>query len=251
MRQTILLSIALLLVHFSYGQKGQKDQMDQIGQTFEESKLANSFDTLTVKIGADFGIQYQNLYQYADSALAPVGTGFNLPEANLIIDGYLARGIRVNMMDYLSTRHHDAGIVKGGFIQLDRLPFMHNDFLDKMMDNITIKVGDMELNYGDEHFRRTDNGRLVRNAFVGNYIMVAFTTAPAIEVFCKNKSGWLGLIGVTTGDVNQYLNQYNATTKTYTPINAANQLGIYGKIGFDKQLTPDLRIRLTLSGYHQ
>ena len=251
MKHLFTLLATLLIAQYSFGQYGQ------IGQTFEESKISNSFDTLKVKIGADFGIQYQNLAQHADSILVPVGRGINLPEANLNIDAFLAKGIRVNLVDYLATRHHDAGIVKGGFLQIDRLPFINSPFADKIMDYLTIKVGEMELNYGDEHFRRTDNGRLVRNAFVGNYIMDAFTTAPAIEVLfrCKN-TGWLGMVGVSTGSVNQTLTTTTAgAAKTpgavYTPINVATQLAVYGKIGYDKQITPDFRLRLTLSGYHQ
>jgi hypothetical protein len=87
--------------------------------------------------------------------------------------------------------------------------------------------------------------------------MDAFTTAPAIEVLfrCKN-TGWLGMVGVSTGSVNQTLTTTTAgAAKTpgavYTPINVATQLAVYGKIGYDKQITPDFRLRLTLSGYHQ
>ncbi len=252
MKHLFTLFTTFLIVQYSFGQYGQ------IGQTFEESKVSNSFDTLKVKVGADFGMQYQNLAQHADSILVPVGRGFNLPEANLNIDAYLARGIRVNLIDYLSSRHHDLGIVKGGFLQIDRLPFINSPELDKIMDYFTIKVGEMEINYGDEHFRRTDNGRLVRNAFIGNYIMDAFTTCPAIEVLFRN-NGWLAMAGVGTGTVNQVFSSQvtipaTKTTPaitTYSSWNVLSQLAAYGKIGYDKQITSDFRIRLTLSGYHQ
>ncbi len=55
------------------------------------------------------------------------------------------------------------------------------------MNYLTLKVGVMELNYGDEHFRRSDNAEVMNNAFVGNYIMDAFTTAPGIGGYVPQK----------------------------------------------------------------
>ena len=243
MKRTYLLIIAVFITICSFGQR----YGESIGQQFEESKAANNFDSLKIKIGADFAMQFQNLGQHADSAIVPVGRGFNLPEANLNIDAFLAKGIRVNLVDYLSSRHHDTGIVKGGFIQLDRLPFIQSSVLDKVMDYVTIKIGEMEINYGDSHFRRSDCGRVINNEFVGNYIMDPFTTAPAAEIVAQN-NGWLGEIGTTTGTVNQVLTN---NTNKYTAINVLGEMAVYGKIGIDKRFSPDFRLRVTLSGFHQ
>jgi hypothetical protein len=40
-----------------------------------------------------------------------------------------------------------------------------------LFEIVTVKVGHMEINYGDAHFRRSDNGNALYNPFVGNYIM--------------------------------------------------------------------------------
>jgi hypothetical protein len=219
------------------------------GQKFEEPKLTAKFDTLKVKIGADFGLQYQSLHEASDSAkLVPLGTGVNLPTANFNIDAYLGQGMKVNLVTYLAARHHNDTWVKGGYLLIDHLP-INWALADKVMENITLKVGVMELNYGDAHFRRSDNGNIINNRFVGNYVLDAFCTAPAIEVMYR-KNGLLAMLATTTGIVNQQIVTYNATTKTYTPYNQYDELGYYGKIGYDKQLNEDLRVRLTLSAYH-
>jgi hypothetical protein len=116
------------------------------------------------------------------------------------------------------------------------------------MDYLTAKVGVMELNYGDEHFRRTDNGRATTNAFVGNYIMDAFTTAPAAEFMFRNPQGLLLMAGITTGSVSQSLTSFR--NGVYTEYNAARELGFYWKAGYDKKFSDDVMARLMVSGYH-
>ena len=53
------------------------------------------------------------------------------------------------------------------------------------MQIVTVRVGHFEINYGDAHFRRSDNGNAIYNPFVGNYIMDAFTTEIGGEVYLK------------------------------------------------------------------
>ena len=221
------------------------------GQQFEESVVTpENFTKPQVKVGADFALQFQALNHHADTArLIPLGKGVNLPTANLNISAILADGIEVNLTTYLSARHHNESWVKGGYLLLDKLPFIHSTLVDKAMEYLTFKVGVMELNYGDAHFRRSDNGNIIRNPFVGNYITDAFTTAPALEVFFK-KNDIIAMLGVTNGSLQPRLIAYNATTRKYTTLNFVDNLAIYGKVGYDKQINEDLRVRATVSLYH-
>ena len=221
------------------------------GQQFEESVVTpENFTKPQVKVGADFALQFQGLNHHADTArLIPLGKGVNLPTANLNVSAILADGIEVNLTTYLSARHHNEAWVKGGYLLLDKLPFIHAAAVDKAMEFLTFKVGVMELNYGDAHFRRSDNGNIIRNPFVGNYITDAFTTAPALEVFFK-KDAIIAMAGITNGSLKPQLITYNATTRKYTTMNFAENLAIYGKVGYDKQINEDLRVRATVSLYH-
>src|SRR4030042_2949538 len=221
------------------------------GQLFEESVAdTGNFDKSKVRVGADFAMQFQALEHHADTArLIPLGKGINLPSANLVLNATIADGIEVNLTTYLSSRHHNEAWVKGGYLLVDKLPFINSAAIDKAMEFLTFKVGVMELNYGDAHFRRTDNGNAIRNPFVGNNIIDAFTTAPAFEALYRN-NGIIIMGAVTTGTLKPSLVGYSASASKYTAYNVAEELGFYGKIGYDKQITEGFRLRATLSAYH-
>jgi len=102
---------------------------------------------------------------------------------------------------------------------------------------VTIKVGHMEINYGDAHFRRTDNGLAIYNPFVGNFLMDSYSTEVAGEVYYQS-NGFIGMIGITNGRLNQSVT--NLDTKA----------GFYGKLGYDKTMDNGLRFRLTGSVYN-
>lgn len=220
-------------------------------QTFETDKITgDDFEKVRVQIGADFALQYQALEHYSDSLeLIPLGKGINLPTANLVVKADLAPGIRVNLTTYLSSRHHVEAWVKGGYLLIDALPFLHSDFLDRIMESTTVKVGVMELNFGDAHFRRSDNGRIINNPFVGNYIMESFTTAPAAEILFR-RSGILLMAGLNSGSLKPALSGYHAGSGTYTAYNLHEELAFHWKAGYDGEFGNTWRLRATLSGFH-
>jgi hypothetical protein len=100
-----------------------------------------------------------------------------------------------------------------------------------------LKVGHYEINYGDAHFRRSDNGNAMYNPFIGNLILDAFTTEVGGEAILRHKS-IIGVFGVTGGEIRG--------TVTSPQQRSAS---IIGKLGFDSQIRPDLRVRLTGSMY--
>ena len=115
------------------------------------------------------------------------------------------------------------------------------------MENVQIKVGMMEINYGDAHFRRTNNGAALKNYFVGNYIMQGYTVSPAMEILFRKK-GFIGMLGVSNGALNPTLGQYqapNTPIKTYRENNQFSELAYYAKLGYHKDVTEDFRIRGT------
>src|SRR5690606_5118951 len=146
--------------------------------TFEAPKdTLSTFDGVEVRIGGASTIQFQALDHENSGAvpLVTIGRNFNLPTANLDLDVQLYDGVRMHLRTYLSSRHHNEPYVQGGYILIDKLDFISPGFMKNLMDMVTIKVGHMENNYGDAHFRRTDNAQAIYNPFVGNYIMDSFT----------------------------------------------------------------------------
>lgn len=195
---------------------------------------------LKVRVGGDFAMQFQAIDQSNDADnLVDLGTNLNLPNANLNIDVQLYDGVRMHLRTYLSARHHEESWVKGGHIQMDKLDFIKPGFLEGVMKYATIRIGLDEVNYGDAHFRRSDNARAIYNPFVGNYIMDAFTTEAYAEVRGQY-NGFLAVVGITNGKLNQNVVVNDSTD---------NKLSFFGKLGYDKQLNDDLRVRLTGSLY--
>lgn len=208
---------------------------------FETPKVDTvAFEGVKVRLGGDFAMQFQSLNQSnGEGNLVELGSNMNLPSANLNLDVQLLDGVRMHLRTYLSARHHNEAWIKGGHMQIDKLDFIKPGFMEGLMQYTSIRVGMDEFNYGDAHFRRSDNAGAIFNPFVGNYIMDAFSTEAFGEVTVQN-NGLLAVIGVTNGKLNQ-----NVVVNDKTD----NKLSFFGKVGYDKQLNQDFRLRLTGSWY--
>lgn len=246
--QKILASALLLLVStFAYAQIDKDRDLqqfrprDQRGiNSFEALDMTPEYDGFKVRLGGSFAVQFQGLDHSTGTTadtLASIGDNFNLPTANLDLDVAMTDGVRLHLRTYLSSRHHPDSWVKGGYVQISKLDFIQEDFLKSVMDITTVKLGLMELNYGDYHFRRTDNSRGIYNPFVGNLIMDAFSTEAGAEVYVT-PGDFLFMAGITNGNLNQSV----VTDGNQTP-------AILGKAGWDSQINDDLRLRLTASLY--
>jgi hypothetical protein len=200
----------------------------------------------------DFGAAFTSQVQWLDhenaavpvvvngvnaNQLADIGFGFNNSTANLYLNAQLAKGIRVALSTYLSSRHHNETWVKDGYILIDGSPIDH-DMLNLLMQYVTLRVGHFEINYGDAHFRRTDNGNAIYNPFIGNYILDSFTTEIGAELYFR-ASDFMVMGAVTGGEIRGTV----LTPEKRSP-------AIIGKVGYDKQVNADLRVRLTGSLYH-
>ena len=220
-------------------------QPDQRGVNVFEAKkdTVTSFEELYVRIGGSFALQYQAL-DNENSGVTPlseVGSNFNLATANLDLDVALYDGVSMHLRTYLSSRHHHEPYVKGGYFKIDKLDFVSKGFMEDLMKHTTIKIGHMENNYGDAHFRRSDNAQAIHNPFVGNLIMDSFTTEVGAEVYYTTDMGLFGMIGFSNGKLNQ------STTMADGSTGGASFLA---KLGYDKQISDDLRFRLTGSLYN-
>jgi hypothetical protein len=207
------------------------------------------YDGFEVDWGAAFTQQFQGLDHSNDAAvvldengnnvnaLDEIGLGFNLATANLYLGAQLADGIRVNLTTYLSSRHHPEAWVKGGYLQVDKLPMLNSTAVDNLMNYVTLKVGHFEINYGDAHFRRTDNGNALYNPFVGNYLLDSFTTEIGGEMYVRS-NGFLAMGAITGGEIRGSVENPDGRAPSF-----------YGKLGVDRQINDNVRVRLTGSAY--
>ena len=51
--------------------------------------------------------------------------------ANFNIDVQLTDGVRVSLVSYMSTRHHNEFWVKGGFFQIDKVGLLNSPLMDE------------------------------------------------------------------------------------------------------------------------
>ncbi|MDF0717954.1 hypothetical protein PY092_17450 [Muricauda sp. 334s03] len=239
-----LLAATFLVGLSGYSQNRQLDNFrspDKNGvNVFEAPKdSVSTFDGVKVRVGGSSTLQFQAIDHENSGAveLIEIGDNFNLATANLDLDVALAKGVRMHLRTYLSSRHHPEPYVKGGYFQVDNLDFISPGFLEDAMKYLTIKVGHMENNYGDAHFRRTDNAQAMHNPFVGNLIMDAFTTEVGGEVYFR-KNGFIGMFGLSNGKLNQAVSNPETTGAS-----------ILAKLGYDGQINEDLRLRITGSMY--
>ncbi|HEY0244062.1 MAG TPA: hypothetical protein VGC01_00740 [Mucilaginibacter sp.] len=229
---------------------------------FETSKLDTvKFTGLKVKVGGNFELSFQALGEKNTAqpltrtgftgnvnSLLPLAHAFQLPMANLNVDVQLADGIRMNLTSYLASRHHEETWVKGGYIQFDKLLFLNSPLINDIMKSVTIRIGQNDVDYGDQHFRRTDGGSTLYNPFIENYIMDEFATELGAQIYYHTKSGLFLMGGVTNGLLDESV---NGATKIDSATHQLNKFepAFLGKLGFDKQINQDFRFRISGSFY--
>lgn len=215
---------------------------------FETPKVAGAAYTgFVVQWGAAFTQQFQGLDHENDAdvinigtpavnrnQLVSIGNGFNNATANMYLHAQLAPGIRVQLTTYLSSRRHNETWVKDGFLQVDAspidLPIFH-----KIMEYTTLKIGHFQVNYGDFQFRRSDNGQALYNPFVENSLMDAFTTEIGTEAVVQ-ANGLFAVVALTNGEIRGNIKDPQKRSPA-----------VILKGGFDRQLSEDLRVRLSAS----
>ncbi len=194
-----------------------------------------AYDGFAVKLGGAFTQQLQGITQSNDAgSLTDIGRGFNLATANLDLDAQMARGIRLHVRTYLSSRHHPEAWVKGGYLQVNELPI---EGAEGLMRNISIRAGHFMPNYGDAHYRRTDNADAIQNPFVGNNIVDAFTTEVGAEATVES-NGFLA-VGGFGGALNPTVENPDDRAPSF-----------HGKVGYDTRVGNLARVRLTGSAYY-
>lgn len=264
MKKSILSLAAVLFASSTLFAQFRENNQDGLN-VFETPKTEKEFKGVKTTIGGGFtqgfqslshsNLATQNVVSTVDqNGLYRIRPGFNLAAANLVLKTELADGVALNMELYLASRHHNETWVKGGYIQFNKIPFLKLDFVDNIMKYTTIKMGQMDVNFGDSHFRRSDGGNTILNPFVENYIIDAFATEVGAE-FDVNYNGFVGVFGVTNGLLKGSVDVVDPTYKDKVAPNDSllssgkNNPSLVLKLGYDKQLSDNFRVRLTGSAY--
>ncbi len=227
MKKRITFIFSLIIVAFTNAQNFELPNVD-----------SENFEKVHAKIGGDFALQFQAIDHKAKDPveLIKLSKTINMPTANFKIVTDLAPGIQLYMNTYLSSRHHNEAWVEGGYLTMDKLPFLPAS--DGIMEYLTVRAGVMMPNYGDGHFFRSTNAAVKNNPFVGNWIMDAYTTNPGLDITFRN-NGIIAVVGANNGRLD------------YAKGNDfVDDLVFNWKAGYDSQINDDLRLRATVSGYH-
>jgi hypothetical protein len=204
-----------------------------------------------IRIGFDFALRFQSFKHENDGTKAPgsdsqpgtaddvelstLKSGFANATGNINLSLPLAKGVTSYVEAYLSSEHHLEMWMREGYLFVDSFEGTSFEKFDWIMEYLAFKVGQMEINYGDAHFRRTDNGAAFANPFVGNYIIDPNTTEIGIETMIDLTPVEL-LIGTTGG-----------TTKGDNK--DGHGFALYSKLAYDTNFASDGRFRLSGSYY--
>lgn len=255
-KRSLLTTVAVLTTCIAFAQLRPTNK-DGIN-VFETPKTETEFNGINVNIGGALTLPFSALDhsnahgEYVSEnplTLVPLTNNFGLPQANLFFNSNLADGIYLNFELYLASRHHNETWVKGGFLQLEKLPFLKWDFVDEIMKYTTIKVGQFDVNYGDAHYRRSDGGLTFYNPFMENHIMDEFATEIGAEVDV-HISDFTIVGAITNGQLNPTLQKIDTSLDANKYSNGKMNPALIGKLAYDKQINDQLRLRVSGSGYY-
>lgn len=264
MRNLIQFLVVVLFAFMATQTMAQKIQYSRANNqkgmhTFEPSKLDTvGYDGFKLAVQGAFTQGFQSLsHENMDTSKAQknklyaMGSGFNLAAANLNFDVQLGDGIRVFLENYMAARHHNEFWVKGGYIQIDKLPMFGNP--EWFTKYVRAKLGHMEINYGDNHFRRSDGGNTIFNAFAENTIVDQFATEIGGELYVYPMEGLMFMVGLTNGLIRNNIRNYKDNPLYGT--NKADSIttkspSILAKLAYDNQFNDKFRFRLSTSLYH-
>ena len=109
-----------------------------------------------------------------DLGTAPdMTTGLAAAQGNLYLFATVADGIDVFTEFYLSSKHHQGEFSdREGYVLISHLPERVNaPPLRWLFEHVDVKGGHFEIDYGNQHWVRSDNAEVQRNPLVGNYLV--------------------------------------------------------------------------------
>ncbi len=135
--------------------------------------------------------------------------GFQTPFANLSFLAAIQDKMDVYFDMYISSRPHPSTMYgHEGYLLIKQLPgpFDENKTLSRLFDNIDVKVGAFDIDFGDQNYHRSNNARVWQNPLIGNAIVDPNVEEIGGEVY--NTSGpiyWL--FGAGSGTTTEHFDR--------------------------------------------
>ncbi|WP_022834316.1 hypothetical protein [Salisaeta longa] len=198
-----LLSIGALTAPNAYAQ--ERAAWKQADDARQERLNTPSYDEgERLKIGVQAVGVMQLLSQSNDGNTLPdIEGGFQSAAGNLTLDARITDGIDVYAELYLSSPNHQGDVYdREGYLYIDYLPELFGP-VNGLFKYVDLKAGHMELNFGDEHYYRSDVAQVMDNPLIGNYIVDPNTIGVGVELygFAGPVTAMIGYnSGATTGD---------------------------------------------------
>jgi hypothetical protein len=170
--------------------------------------------------------------------LEDLDPGFQTAWGDLAFLADIGNGDMLVFFDlYISSRPHPSTTYGNeGYILVHQLPDAEGptDWLNNtLFKYVSVKMGHFEIDYGDFHYRRSDNAWVQRNPLIGNTIIDPDVEEIGMEIFSKPQLlNWL--VGISSGTTTENLNEGRGVAS------------VHGKLW--SEITEDLR--LSASGYY-
>ncbi len=160
-------------------------------------------------IGLRSSVTYQSLEQSNDdNSLTELASGFQTALGNLTGDYRPFDGGRVHLSMFISSKHHTEMWGSEGYFEMSKLPgWMELSSFGDFFDNhVTLKAGQMTIDYGDGLLYRSINGDVYNNELIGNPVPSPALTSIGLEgqVSAGLANFKVGISnGTTKGDLNK------------------------------------------------
>lgn len=136
-----------------------------------------------LRLGMDAATAWQDL-DHAGDTLATLSSGFQAAVGNLYLTAGIVEGIDVYAEFYLGSKQHQGQLYdREGYVMLSSLPESWDVLkLNTFLGHIDVKAGHFEVDFGNQHLFRSDNGQVQRNPLIGNFIVDPNTVEAGFEI---------------------------------------------------------------------
>ncbi|MCH8328622.1 MAG: hypothetical protein IID15_08905, partial [Candidatus Marinimicrobia bacterium] len=167
----------------------------------DDATNQNLIVTPTWSVGLNTVGYWQALnHSNSDGSLNNLVTGFQSAAGNMNFRAKIADGIDLYFEVYLSSRHHEGEVSpREGYLRITSAPSKINLMpVRKIFEYVNVKAGHFEIDYGNQHLRRSDNAQVQGNPLIGNDIVDPNVVYVGTEVSTK-PGRFNALVGITSG----------------------------------------------------